>query len=105
MLTLSDKTFQKHLDADIPLFVMFHAEFSGPCRLAMPEFQEAHGRSGNRVRFATFDLDENPNTPERYNIRGVPEFILFVNGKPCNPTVGSLNCKEILSLLEMEDQT
>lgn len=102
MLALSDKTFQKHLDADIPLFVMFHAEFAGPCRLALPEFQAAHGRAGNRVRFATFDLDGNPNTPERFNVRGVPEFILFVDGKPCNPTVGALNCEQILGLLEDE---
>lgn len=100
MLALSDKTFQKHLEADIPLFVMFHAAFAGPCKLAEPAFREAHGRAGNRVKFATFDLDGNPNTPERFNVRGVPEFILFVNGEPINPTVGALNCEQILGLLD-----
>lgn len=100
MLRLSDKTFQKHVDADIPLFVMFHAAFSGPCNLAMPEFEAAHGRAGNRVKFATFDLDGNPNVPERFNVRGVPEFILFVNGVPTNPTVGALTCDQILELLD-----
>jgi len=100
MLRLSDKTFQKHLEADIPLFVMFHAAFAGPCKLAQPEFEAAHGRAGNRVRFATFDLDGNPNTPERYNVRGVPEFILFVDGEPRNPTVGALSCDQILELLD-----
>lgn len=100
MLALSDKTFKKYLDDDQPLIVMFHAEFSGPCKLAAPAFQEAAGRAGNRVRFATFDLDANPDTPERYNVRGVPEFIVFVGGVPTVPTVGALTCQQILGLLD-----
>ena len=99
MLVLFDNTFQKHLEADIPLFVMFHAKFSGPCKLAEPEFSAARSRAGNRVKFATFDLDGNPDTPERFNVRGVPEFILFVNGEPINPTVGALNCDQILEII------
>lgn len=100
MIALSDKTFKKYLNDDQPMMVMFHAEFAGPCKLAEPAFKEAAGRAGNRIRFATFDLDANPNTPEKYNVRGVPEFILFVDGVPTNPTVGALSCDQILGLID-----
>lgn len=100
MLALSDKTFQKYLDDDTPTLVMFHAEFSGPCNLAKPEFETAAGRAGNYVRFATFDLDGNPDVPERYGVRGVPLFVLFEDGVPKNPTVGSLNTEQILGLID-----
>lgn len=99
MLTLSDKTFDTYLNDTQPMLVMFFAEFAGPCNLAMPEFEKAASRAGNRVRFVKFDLDGNPNVPERYNVRGVPEFIYFEDAKPINPMVGALNCEQILVLL------
>jgi len=100
MLALSDKTFEKYLNDETPTIVMFHAEFSGPCNLSRPEFEVAAGRAGNQVRFAMFDLDGNPNVPERYGVRGVPLFILFEDGVPKNPTVGALNSEQILDLLD-----
>jgi len=100
MIALSDKTFQKYLNDDMPTMVMFHAEFSGPCKLAEPEFAAAAGRAGNRIRFATFDLDGNPDTPEKYGVRGIPLFVLFEDGHPKNPTVGALSSEQILEILD-----
>lgn len=100
MLALSDKTFDKYLADSTPTLVMFHAEFAGPCQLAKPEFEHAAQRAGNYVRFATFDLDGNPNVPERYGVRGVPLFILFKDGKPTNPTVGALDVETIMGLID-----
>jgi len=100
MRKLSDKTFDKHRTEGTTMIVMFHAEFSGPCRMAMPEFELAAGRAGNRVHFYTFDLDGNPNTPEKYGVKGVPQFIVFEDGKPVRPTVGALDCDTILGLLD-----
>lgn len=102
MLKLNDKTFDKYVADDVPLLVMFHAAFSGPCKLAFPNFQEAAGRRGNRVRFATFDLDGNPDVPERYGLKGVPLFIYFEGGKPQNHTLGALNVEQIIELIPEE---
>jgi len=99
MLAISDKTFNKYVADDMPLMVMFWAEFCGPCRLAKPEFEAAASRAGNQIRFATFNLDGNPDTPEKYGVRGIPEFILFVGGVPTNPTVGAITSEKILELV------
>ena len=100
MQKLTDKTFDKYLGDSTPLFVMFHASFSGPCRIAMPNFEEAAARRGNQIRFATFDLDGNVEIPERYGLRSIPLFILFVDGKPNDPVTGALSTDQILEIVK-----
>lgn len=96
MLKLTDKTFDKYLADDMPLLVMFHAEFAGPCNIAFPEFVAAQGRIGNQVRCATFDLGDNPDVPTRYGVRAVPLFILFSGGTPVQVYAGALTEEQIL---------
>lgn len=101
MQTLTDKTFDKYLTDGVPMLVMFHSEFAGPCNLAMPEFEGAARRIGNRIRCALFDLDGNPDIPERYGVRGVPLFILFIEGTPAISYVGALNEAQILEVFDV----
>lgn len=102
MKTLSDKNFDQQLQSGYPMVVMFYADFSGPCRLAMPEFEEAASRRGNTVDFFVFDLDGNTKIPERYGVKGVPEFMLFSDGVPHNPVVGAIDCDTILDYVDTE---
>lgn len=80
----------------MPLIVMFHAEFAGPCNLAKPEFEALARRVGNRIRCATFDLDGNPDVPERYGVRGIPYFLKFEDGEPVAAYVGALTVEQLL---------
>lgn len=100
MQALTDKTFDKYLADDVPLLVMFHAEFAGPCNLAKPEFEGAARRIGNRIRCATFDLDGNPDVPERYGVRAVPLFILFEDGIPVSVYAGALTEAQLLEAFD-----
>ena len=100
MMALTDKTFDKYLADDMPMLVMFHAEFAGPCNLALPEFEGAARRIGNRIRCVTFDLDGNPDVPERYGVRGIPNFILFQDGKPTVAYVGALTEAQLLEAFD-----
>jgi len=101
MQALTDKTFDKYLTDGMPLLVMFHSEFAGPCNIAMPEFEGAARRIGNRIRCVTFDLDGNPDVPERYGVRGVPLFILFIEETPVVSFVGALNEAQILEAFDV----
>ena len=96
MMVLTDKTFQKYLDDGMPMLVMFCAPFAGPCLIAAPEFDAVAGRIGNRIRCVTFDLDGNPDIPERFGVRGVPLFMLFEGGRPIKSVVGALTEAQIL---------
>ena len=100
MLALSDKTFDKYLEDDMPMLVMFHAAFAGPCNNAMPEFEGASSRIGNRIRCVTFDLDGNTAIPEKYGVRAVPLFVLFEDQKPVNLFAGALNEAQILEAFD-----
>lgn len=100
MLTLTDKTFDKHREGDMPLFVMFFAEFAGPCAAAEGAFIEARNQRGNQIKFAKFDLDGNTVVPARYNVRQVPLFILFVGGEPRDPLAGAVPTEVLLEMLE-----
>lgn len=102
MITLTDKTFDKYREDGMPMLVMFHAVFAGPCNLSMPEFESAAGRIGNRVRFATFDLDGNPDVPERYGVRGIPLFVMFEDGEPVKAVAGALNAAQLLEQFDAE---
>lgn len=99
MLTLTDKTFDKHLDGE-PLLVMFTATFAGPCALADPMFEEARGRRGNQVKFAKFDLDGNSRIPHKYGVRSVPCFILFQDNLPVDAVAGAVPTERIIGMLE-----
>ena len=102
MKNLTDSTFDKYREDTMPLLVMFRADFAGPCRLAMPEFEGAASRIGNRIRCVTFDLDGNPDVPERYGVRSIPLFVLFEEGVPVKAVAGALNESQILGEFDGE---
>lgn len=95
MLELNDETFDKAAGDKSPLMVMFHAKWAGPCILAMPEFEAVASRRGNEIHFATFDVDDGTTIPARYNVRALPCFILFIDGKPVNMTAGHVGAEII----------
>ena len=100
MLTLTDKTFSKHLDEGDPMIIMFVAKFAGPCALAEPMFEEARNRRGNQIKFAKFDLDGNSKVPNTYGIRSIPSFVLFIGGLPVDAVAGAVPTDRILEMLD-----
>lgn len=98
MKKLDDKNFHAWIK-DMPTIVMFHADFSGPCHVALPDFELAEQRAGNRVRFCTFDLDGNPDIPSFYNVKAVPNYIVFDEGVLVSMTAGNLSVDQVLELV------
>lgn len=70
--------------------VDFWAEWCGPCRMLAPKIAEIADQFAGKVKVYKMNVDENPNTPGRFNIRGIPTVIFFKGGKPVDQITGNL---------------
>lgn len=88
---ISDQDFEKDvLKAEGPVLVDFWAEWCGPCKQIGPLLDELSNELGGKITIAKVNIDQNPNTPQKYGVRGIPTMIIFKNGEPVSTKVGSL---------------
>ena len=87
---VTDDTFDADvLKADGPVLVDFWAEWCGPCKMIAPALEEIGAEYAGRVRVVKVNIDENPQTPNNYGVRGIPTLIMFKDGKPAATKVGA----------------
>ena len=88
--SVTDSSFQADvLDAPRPVLVDFWAEWCGPCRMIAPALEELSSEFGDRVDIVKLNIDDNPEAPGKYGVRGIPTMILFKNGAPAATKVGA----------------
>ena len=88
---VTDATFETDvLRANEPVLVDFWAEWCGPCKAIGPALEEIAGEYAGKLTIAKVNVDENPISPNKYAVRGIPTLILFKNGQPAATQVGAL---------------
>lgn len=78
------------LKADGPVLVDFWAEWCGPCKQIAPALEDLAKDYDGRVRVVKVNIDENPQTPSKYGVRGIPTIIMFKGGEVSAMKVGAL---------------
>lgn len=97
----SDASFADDvLKADKPVLLDFWAEWCGPCKMIAPILDELAQEYQDRVRIAKLNIDENPQTPPKFGIRGIPTLILFKNGTVEAQKVGALSKSQLATFLD-----
>ena len=86
----SDSTFQDDISSQANLVLVdFWAEWCGPCKQISPILEEIANEKEN-LNILKLNIDENPATPQKYNVRGIPTLMLFKDGKLIDTKIGSL---------------
>ncbi|MBI5469550.1 MAG: thioredoxin [Deltaproteobacteria bacterium] len=101
IIDVTDSTFETLvLKSNTPALVDFWASWCAPCRAIAPIVDEMATQFNGRVRVAKMNVDDNPATPGKYGVRGIPTLILFKDGKVVDQLVGAVPKNQIKELIE-----
>ena len=98
---LTDDSFQNEvLDSAEPVLVDYWAEWCGPCKMIAPILTEIATEYQGKVKVAKLNIDENPQTPPKYGIRGIPTLMLFKDGNVEATKVGALSKSQLTAFID-----
>jgi len=98
---VTDDSFESEvLKADGPVLVDYWAEWCGPCKMIAPVLEEIASEYGSKVKIAKLNIDENPATPPKYGIRGIPTLMLFKGGNVEATKVGAVSKSQLSAFID-----
>jgi thioredoxin 1 len=101
IIHLTDDSFETEVvNSDKPVLVDYWADWCGPCKMIAPILDEIADEYADRVKIAKLNIDENPATPPKYGIRGIPTLMLFKGGNVEATKVGAVSKSQLTAFLD-----
>jgi thioredoxin 1 len=100
-VNVSDADFENEvLKADGPVMVDFWAEWCGPCKALSPIVDEVANEVAGKMKVVKVNIDENPNAPTKYGVRGIPTLMIFKDGELVDTKVGGMSKTQLNEWLD-----
>ena len=101
IIAVTDDSFEEDvLNSDIPVLVDYWADWCSPCKQIAPILEEVAPEYVGKVKIAKLNIDDNPKTPVKYSVRGIPTLMLFKNGEELTTKVGALSKSQLTAFLD-----
>jgi thioredoxin 1 len=98
---VTDDSFESDvLKSSQPVLIDYWAEWCGPCKMIAPVLDEIAEEYSGKLKIAKLNIDDNPNTPPRYGIRGIPTLMLFKNGEVEATKVGAVSKSQLVAFID-----
>ena len=98
---ISDESFEEEvLQSEQPVLIDYWAEWCGPCKMIAPVLEEIATEYSDRLKVVKLNIDDNPQTPPKYGIRGIPTLMVFKNGQVEATKVGAVSKAQLTAFLD-----
>jgi len=98
---VQDDSFETEvLQSATPVLVDYWAEWCGPCKMIAPVLDEIAAEYGSRLKIAKLNIDDNPETPPKFGIRGIPTLMLFKGGEVEATKVGAVSKSQLTAFID-----
>jgi len=101
IIHVSDASFAEDvLNSASPVMVDYWAEWCGPCKMIAPILDEIAGEYKDNLKVAKINIDENPETPQKYAVRGIPTLMIFKGGEVVGTKVGAVSKSQLSAFID-----
>lgn len=98
---VTDETFENEiLNSESPVLVDYWADWCGPCKMIAPILDEIADEYEGKLKVAKLNIDENPQTPPKYGIRGIPTLMIFKGGNVEATKVGAVSKSQLAAFID-----
>lgn len=105
MKIIKDNEFETEVkNAQVPVLIDFYAEWCGPCRQLGPVLEEISREMGDKIKILKMDIDDSPDTPTNFGVRGVPTMMMFKNGEVVATKVGTMTKSKLTEWINNQTQ-
>jgi thioredoxin 1 len=101
IINVTDSTFEQEvLSSDIPVLLDYWAEWCGPCKMIAPILNDIADEYYGKIKVAKLNIDENPGTPAKFGVRGIPTLMIFKSGSIEATKVGAMSKSQLSAFID-----